>query len=365
MRVICGTDTLGVGINVPIRTVLFSGLAKFDGNRQRILRTREFLQIAGRAGRAGFDTAGYVVVQAPEHIIENERAKKKSEAKNAGQPEEEEQAPAPQAARGHCRVDRADLRQARRGRAGAAGVADEGRQRDADQRPLARGGRVPGPAPAAHRQPRGAAQPAPAEPARAAPRPQPHRLRDADPAAGAGRVRAPVRADGRPARRLRAQPAAGALRAGRAGRARPRGADVHPRHRVGDRERAGGAAADPDGPAVHRARRGGRGDEGGRDRVRGADGAARRGHLAAAAGRAAGGDVRDLPAEPPVAARGRAVAEVDRARAVGAGDDVHRVHLALPARAVGGAAAAVPDRRLPHAAADRPRRSTARPISRT
>jgi superfamily II RNA helicase len=83
LTVICGTDTLGVGINVPIRTVLFSGLAKFDGSRQRILRTREFLQIAGRAGRAGFDTAGYVVVQAPEHVIENDRARKKSDAKNA------------------------------------------------------------------------------------------------------------------------------------------------------------------------------------------------------------------------------------------------------------------------------------------
>jgi len=74
LKVICGTDTLGVGINVPIRTVLFTGLAKFDGQRQRVLRTREFHQIAGRAGRAGFDTAGYVVVQAPEHVIENERA---------------------------------------------------------------------------------------------------------------------------------------------------------------------------------------------------------------------------------------------------------------------------------------------------
>ncbi|MEP9364882.1 DUF3516 domain-containing protein [Nocardioides sp. CN2-186] len=83
LRVICGTDTLGVGINVPIRTVLFTGLAKFDGNRQRVLRTREFLQIAGRAGRAGFDTAGYVVVQAPEHTIANERAKAKAAAKNA------------------------------------------------------------------------------------------------------------------------------------------------------------------------------------------------------------------------------------------------------------------------------------------
>ena len=82
LMVVCGTDTLGVGINVPIRTVLFTGLAKFDGSRQRVLRTREFLQIAGRAGRAGFDTAGYVVVQAPEHVIENERAKAKAAAKN-------------------------------------------------------------------------------------------------------------------------------------------------------------------------------------------------------------------------------------------------------------------------------------------
>jgi superfamily II RNA helicase len=83
LTVICGTDTLGVGINVPIRTVLFTGLAKFDGNRQRVVRTREFLQIAGRAGRAGYDTVGYVVVQAPEHVIDNERARQKSEAKNA------------------------------------------------------------------------------------------------------------------------------------------------------------------------------------------------------------------------------------------------------------------------------------------
>jgi superfamily II RNA helicase len=83
LRVICGTDTLGVGINVPIRTVLFTGLAKFDGNRQRVLRTREFQQIAGRAGRAGYDTAGYVVVQAPEFVIENEQAKAKSAARQA------------------------------------------------------------------------------------------------------------------------------------------------------------------------------------------------------------------------------------------------------------------------------------------
>ncbi len=73
LKVICGTDTLGVGINVPIRTVVLTGLAKFDGSRQRLLKVREFHQIAGRAGRAGFDTAGTVIVQAPEHAVENHR----------------------------------------------------------------------------------------------------------------------------------------------------------------------------------------------------------------------------------------------------------------------------------------------------
>jgi superfamily II RNA helicase len=73
LKVVCGTDTLGVGINVPIRTVVFTGLAKFDGTNYRLLKVREFHQIAGRAGRAGFDSAGYVVVQAPEHTIENAR----------------------------------------------------------------------------------------------------------------------------------------------------------------------------------------------------------------------------------------------------------------------------------------------------
>ncbi|HEU4849661.1 MAG TPA: DUF3516 domain-containing protein [Terrimesophilobacter sp.] len=73
LRVICGTDTLGVGINVPIRTVVLTALTKFDGTRMRQLGAREFHQIAGRAGRAGFDTAGTVVVQAPEHEVENAR----------------------------------------------------------------------------------------------------------------------------------------------------------------------------------------------------------------------------------------------------------------------------------------------------
>ena len=74
LKVICGTDTLGVGINVPIRTVLFTALSKYDGKKTRLLQAREFHQIAGRAGRAGFDVSGRVVVQAPEHVVENEKA---------------------------------------------------------------------------------------------------------------------------------------------------------------------------------------------------------------------------------------------------------------------------------------------------
>ncbi|WIB62013.1 DUF3516 domain-containing protein [Curtobacterium sp. MCLR17_007] len=74
LPVICGTDTLGVGINVPIRSVLLTGLTKFDGTKMRQLSAREFHQIAGRAGRAGYDTEGDVIAEAPEHDIENARA---------------------------------------------------------------------------------------------------------------------------------------------------------------------------------------------------------------------------------------------------------------------------------------------------
>ncbi|HVK24573.1 MAG TPA: DUF3516 domain-containing protein [Actinokineospora sp.] len=74
MKIVCGTDTLGVGINVPIRTVVFTSLSKYDGVKTRILKAREFHQIAGRAGRAGYDTLGTVLVQAPEHVIDNEKS---------------------------------------------------------------------------------------------------------------------------------------------------------------------------------------------------------------------------------------------------------------------------------------------------
>ncbi|HEV2692735.1 MAG TPA: DUF3516 domain-containing protein [Verrucomicrobiae bacterium] len=78
LKVICGTDTLGVGVNVPIRTVLFTRLCKFDGQKTVILSARDFHQISGRAGRKGFDDQGWVVAQAPEHVIENLKLAEKS-----------------------------------------------------------------------------------------------------------------------------------------------------------------------------------------------------------------------------------------------------------------------------------------------
>ena len=78
LKVICGTDTLGVGVNVPIRTVLFTQLCKYSGDKTAILTARDFHQIAGRAGRKGFDNIGYVVAQAPEHVIENLKLEAKS-----------------------------------------------------------------------------------------------------------------------------------------------------------------------------------------------------------------------------------------------------------------------------------------------
>ena len=71
LKVICGTDTLGVGINVPIRTVVFSALSKYDGTRTRLLRCASSTRSPAAPGRAGYDTAGTVVVQAPEHEVEN------------------------------------------------------------------------------------------------------------------------------------------------------------------------------------------------------------------------------------------------------------------------------------------------------
>ena len=78
LKIVSGTDTLGVGINVPIRTVLFSKLCKYDGVKTRVLAVRDFKQIAGRAGRKGYDDHGWVVCQAPAHVVENKRLERRA-----------------------------------------------------------------------------------------------------------------------------------------------------------------------------------------------------------------------------------------------------------------------------------------------
>ncbi len=93
LKIICGTDTLGVGINVPIRSVLFTQLCKYDGAQNRLLTNREFKQIAGRAGRQGFDVDGHVWVQAPPHVVENAKAQEKSAASNSKKKPKKRQAP--------------------------------------------------------------------------------------------------------------------------------------------------------------------------------------------------------------------------------------------------------------------------------
>ena len=106
LPVICGsTDTLGVGINVPIHTVVLTALTKFDGYKMRRLRAREFHQIAGRAGRSGFDTEGMVIAEAPEHEIENAKlmAKAGDDPKNSVRLKEK-------GPRGLCHLEQADLR---------------------------------------------------------------------------------------------------------------------------------------------------------------------------------------------------------------------------------------------------------------
>jgi len=80
LKVVSGTDTLGVGVNIPLRTVLFTQLCKFDGEKTALLSARDFHQIAGRAGRKGFDERGFVVAQAPEHVIENLRLAQRAAA---------------------------------------------------------------------------------------------------------------------------------------------------------------------------------------------------------------------------------------------------------------------------------------------
>ena len=136
LKVICGTDTLGVGINVPIRTVVFTSLAKYDGTRHRLLKAREFHQIAGRAGRAGFDTS-----RLRRRAGARPRDRAHARAGQGGRRSEEApQGPDQEAGRRRGELDRGDVRAPEDRRARAARVADARRPRDDPQRRQPAGG---------------------------------------------------------------------------------------------------------------------------------------------------------------------------------------------------------------------------------
>jgi len=159
LKVVCGTDTLGVGVNVPIRTVLFTALSKYDGQRTRLLSAREFHQIAGRAGRAGFDTAGSSWCRPPSTWWRTRR--------RWPRPATTRRSGARWSARSRRRgrsAGRADVHPARRGRAGAAHVAVPGVALDAAQRRRPPRRRVRGDAAPAGGQRLRPAHPAPADP---------------------------------------------------------------------------------------------------------------------------------------------------------------------------------------------------------
>ena len=117
LPVICGTDTLGVGVNIPIRTVLMTALTKFDGTRVRRFSVREFHQLAGRAGRPGFDPDGHVWVQAPDHVIENARALSPGRRRPEGPAQGDEGARTPE---GFVHYDEAAMQRLVTARPGAA-----------------------------------------------------------------------------------------------------------------------------------------------------------------------------------------------------------------------------------------------------
>ena len=287
LKVICGTDTLGVGINVPIRTVLFTGADEVrrhraPGTSRPASSTRSPAAPAGPASTR----SGTVVVQAPEHVVENEQAL----AKAGDDPKKRRKVVRKKPPEGFVSLGRADLRAARRRRARAADVQLRGHPLDAAQRDRPARRRVRRDAPPARRQPRDRAR---ASAATSAARSR-STARCSPPASSSGSTsRTPtgrtVAAHRRPAARLRAQPAAVAVRAGRARAARPRSRRRTPStcvsvDRVDPRRPAPGPVARS---STRRAGEAVAADEGRRHRVRGADGAARGGHLPEAAGRAA------------------------------------------------------------------------------
>jgi len=76
LKVIFTTETFALGINMPSRTVIFDDLRKFYGRYMRTLKTRDFYQMAGRAGRRGQDLEGFVYCRVNPARINMEEVKR-------------------------------------------------------------------------------------------------------------------------------------------------------------------------------------------------------------------------------------------------------------------------------------------------
>ena len=61
IKILFCTETMSVGINLPVKTTIFTDVNKFDGNHMRLLYGHEYTQAGGRAGRLGLDTVGHVI----------------------------------------------------------------------------------------------------------------------------------------------------------------------------------------------------------------------------------------------------------------------------------------------------------------
>ena len=61
IKLLFATETMAIGLNLPVKTTIFTGLEKFDGDNLRMLYAHEYTQSAGRAGRLGLDTIGHVI----------------------------------------------------------------------------------------------------------------------------------------------------------------------------------------------------------------------------------------------------------------------------------------------------------------
>ncbi|KIY70037.1 antiviral helicase [Cylindrobasidium torrendii FP15055 ss-10] len=68
IKVLFATETFSIGLNMPAKTVVFTGTTKFDGKEQRNLSSGEYIQMSGRAGRRGLDDRGVVILMCDEKL---------------------------------------------------------------------------------------------------------------------------------------------------------------------------------------------------------------------------------------------------------------------------------------------------------